>query len=496
MKLRAVALLTRALRIEARSGWTYLLRVGLVGVLMLTLYATWQGASFGGAPGLRFFELVMLTNLAILTLAGLGFFASAVSEEREAQTLGLLRMTGLTPLVILLGKSTSRLLKAVGLLLVQMPFALLAVSLGGMMPRQIVASYIALGAYLVLLANLALLFSVVVRRTYQASVLTGAALIGLAILCAQYPWLSLFPIERLDAVLSVGWSGALTSLQTWTSLGVGAGLFVLAWMLFDLCTREASPAGPGRGLVPRRRLRRLAPGRSWSGASSVAWKDYHFYASGPVGAFGVVLLIAVACAIAGWFLRRDLDSWTDVRRIFSMVFITASAVLIWLGAGRMAARVLQEELRARTLPALSLTRLSFAQILGNKALAVLLATVPAFAFLAAGIALIAPDWLWGMDVGLWTALSIWVSVLIHFSMYLLLVAYFALRVRHGAVILALFAHMLVFHVWGLFALMLSLPAFFLGGPTGVMLWSATMCVPISALAAAGIRRRLGLAVAA
>ena len=54
---------------------------------------------------------------------------SAEAEEKEEQTLGLLRMTGLNALSILLGKSTSRLLGALLLLLAQFPFTIFAITL-------------------------------------------------------------------------------------------------------------------------------------------------------------------------------------------------------------------------------------------------------------------------------------------------------------------------------------------------------------------------------
>src|SRR5439155_21710329 len=113
-----------------------------------------------GAPGLRFFQAVVQINFFFITLAGVGYFASAITEEKEEMTLGLLRMTSLNPLSILLGKSTSRVFGAVLLLLAQFPFTLLAVSLGGVSVAQVMAVYCTLGAYVFLLSNVALFCSV------------------------------------------------------------------------------------------------------------------------------------------------------------------------------------------------------------------------------------------------------------------------------------------------------------------------------------------------
>ena len=59
------------------------------------------------------------------------------------------------------------------LLLVQFPFTLLAITLGGVTLNQVLAAYCSLTAYMVLLANVGLLCSVVFRRGGLASSVTG-----------------------------------------------------------------------------------------------------------------------------------------------------------------------------------------------------------------------------------------------------------------------------------------------------------------------------------
>ena len=71
-----------------------------------------------------------------------------------------------------LGKSTSRLLGAILLLLVQLPFTLLAITLGGVTLNQVIAAYFSLMAYMVLLANVGLLCSVIKRRGGSSSSVT------------------------------------------------------------------------------------------------------------------------------------------------------------------------------------------------------------------------------------------------------------------------------------------------------------------------------------
>ena len=111
-------------------------------------------------------------------MAGFGFFATAITEEKEEGTLGLLKMAGISRAGILLGKSTSRLVSAMLLLFAQFPFTLLAITLGGVTFQQILAAYSALLAYMILVANLAMFFSVSSKRSSTASLLSA---IGVAV---------------------------------------------------------------------------------------------------------------------------------------------------------------------------------------------------------------------------------------------------------------------------------------------------------------------------
>jgi len=126
----------------------------------------------GERAGARVLGNVVFINCLFIVLAGLSHFASAITEEKEEMTLGLLRMTNLNALSILLGKSTSRVVNALLLLAAQFPFTLLAISLAawpcgrscGVLHARRVHHF---------MANLALLASVICRRTTGAAVFTA-----------------------------------------------------------------------------------------------------------------------------------------------------------------------------------------------------------------------------------------------------------------------------------------------------------------------------------
>ena len=78
-------------------------------------------------------------------------------------------MAHIGPTAMLVGKSVPRLTGAMLVLFAQFPFTLLAVTLGGVLRHQIVAGYTTLLAYLVLVAGLGLIFSVLCRTSMAAA---------------------------------------------------------------------------------------------------------------------------------------------------------------------------------------------------------------------------------------------------------------------------------------------------------------------------------------
>jgi hypothetical protein len=73
------------LRLDARALSTYAVRTVLLGLILfwmwefqMTLLFFWRGA-----PGLFFFTSIVWINVWIISLAALGRFASAITEEKE-----------------------------------------------------------------------------------------------------------------------------------------------------------------------------------------------------------------------------------------------------------------------------------------------------------------------------------------------------------------------------------------------------------------------------
>lgn len=302
-----VTLLNRSIRGDALRSSPHFVRLTGVVVLLLFLVAAHLRSSGLSTPGVEFFRNIAYLGVLLITLAGVGHFSNAITEEKEEGTLGLLLLANLSPLAILLGKSTNRLLSTLLILLAQFPFALLAITLGGISVGQIVATYLALGAYLFLIANLGLLSSVLARRSGEAAALTVLfvlVLLGLAPALKQTcselivrgyltadagfsrfaEWLMTLHLQisvlaQIEQIFDSLGNWSLLSWQCWGSLLGGGICFLASWLIFRrlLWTPDHSEPRIIRGPVVRRawRVLQLRPWR-WS----LAWKDFHFIGGG------------------------------------------------------------------------------------------------------------------------------------------------------------------------------------------------------------------------
>jgi hypothetical protein len=467
LKLPVLALFERALRIETRSAMMCWARVGLLVVILFVLFPIQTMARYGlyGAPGLRFFQEMVWVNFVFISLAGLSYFASAITEEKEEMMLGLLRMTDLNPAAILLGKSTSRLIGATLLLLGQVPFILLAVTLGGVSLNQIVAAYGTLFAYLFLLCNLALLFSVVFRNTVGAALTTGLLLLmffvgpywaaaleqgfassyqvnlargGWPILTKLIAlWRGATPSDRLGAIFRTGFAGPVFSFQVVSNLVLGFLFFLLAWAVFDLFTREQKDEAPARGLVLRRRTRRSGIPSHMAGPRAITWKDFTFISGGKFGVVAKLIAVGLLIAMFNEVYLQTGNAFNREFTGFTLIWLSLITTGIWLAIE--ASRVFKTEVRWKTLSSLMTLPISVRELAYRKVAGVLVGTLPLLAYFALGVALV-PDKVHEFITDILKermGVSMLLIGVLQYVLFLHLTAFLSLVIKRGALPLAI-----------------------------------------------------------
>lgn len=456
-----LALLTRALRQDARQLKNHIFRLCFVAFIYLALLGALLTAGAFGAPGLRLFASIAWLNAVFVTCAGIGFFSSAITEEKEEETIGLLMMAGLNPLGILLGKSTSRLIQSSMLLVVQFPFMLLAVTLGGVTPLQIMAAYVSLLAFMVLLANVALVFSTVCDRGGSAAGLTTLLLLAHFLLAAYAPslnavlpgfglsnatWYGRLLFSSLDLlaessaylrlvrIMETGFNEEIISTQVISNVVGGVLCFGLAWLVFVPSLARSAVAG-NRGLVMRSRgrFRLFSAGRAWP--MPLAWKDFQFIAGGYSFAIIKVFGYLVLFAVLAWFMAVPTSSgmtFGNVAEIYSICMIVALVV----EACVLSARIFHDEVRLQTMSTLLMLPRTIPYLAYTKTLGCLLGLLPTLACVALGAVLnpdIGPGHVFRFVIDPFT----WSLVLV-LIIFLHLVALLSLFVKWGALPMAIF----------------------------------------------------------
>ena len=399
MKLQAPAFLIRSLRQELRFVSHHVLRAGLAALVLLLFFGRVATFSMRAGVGGIFASNVMTCCYWFVTLLGGVYFCTAIVEEKEEQTLPLLKMTGASPAAILLGKSGPRLVSVLLLLLVVMPFLLLAITLGGVLPRGLLSATLGILAYAIMFCQLGLLASVVSRdfpRAFSKTITAWIVLEFLPFWCwlgseavlyvsrfgsgaaaegylqsasavsGPYEW-SQFTLAWLHENLRWfgGWTDDLVlfgNLNLYMAEFGNAGVwepqmtahlilavvfFCLSWLLFEPCSSTVVAEGFDS---PRRQSRRTRLPRR-AGTRALAWKSWQYSAGGwlwflarliaaPVIVCGIVTGIALGVgeSLSPWVLAGTL--------IISgiVIFVGSSAILL--------DRVFNTEIRDKTLSSL------------------------------------------------------------------------------------------------------------------------------------------------
>jgi len=196
----------------------------------------------------------------------------------------------------------------VPLLLVQFPFTLLAITLGGVTLGQVLAAYFSLAAYMILLANVGLLCSVACRRGGTASSVTlifliayffaaagirgvsfglvhGGLLAGNGAIAGALDraadWFQAASVaDRVDDIMQTGFAGRPVGFQVIASLAGALLFFGIAWAGFDRFTRASNVVAQRSTGLLAWLIRFGQRHRTRPGTHLMAWKEFHFVAGG------------------------------------------------------------------------------------------------------------------------------------------------------------------------------------------------------------------------
>lgn len=450
MYQKTFALTVRALRVDTRQLSPHLMRGGLGLFVLMFLFTTQQEFS-AQAPGKTLFSWIIYTNAVFASFVVPMLFASAITEEKEERMLPLLQIAGVSPLTILIGKSIPRMLSLLLIFIIQLPFSMLAITLGGISLNQILACYAGVAAYMIFLGFLALWCSVVFRLTANAIGLAGflvlgyhfapTVLYGIFAAFSSDPWWgataqagiqflgTFWPTNlfyRLSIILSSGYNEGLWSWQIGTNLLLGLFFFLLSWVSFQHFNRETDFAS-----VPKKsRIQTSRRRRPWDRA--LVWKEFYFAAGGTfylvtkLFLYGCILLL-VAGASAGWNWQQiNLNDTASIAAaIMCFVFLPLETVLT-------VARTFYPEIRDKTLSSLTMLPISTRRLAYSKLAGGLLGLIPVLVYLSLCV-LVQPKYLFEIlsEIGQnpFEALLVTANVVANILFFLHLVTWLSLRMN-------------------------------------------------------------------
>lgn len=479
------ALFNRALCVDFRLTRTHLFRFLFAVLILFSLMMAHSTSRITAAAGLVFFTQIIYLNFVFILMAGVSIFATAITEEKEEQTIGLLLMAGVNPVSLLLGKSLPRLISALLLLSIQFPFTLLSITLGGVTFSQVIAAYTALAVFLFCLANLGLLCSVVCARSRSASTLVVLALLfyflGIPLLelittvLAErrwvfadstfvgysklfFDWLGQFSVlTQINMILITGFDKSPWGMQFWGSLIFGIVLFLCACFLFTRFALTEVSTSPGRGLMSKKKSKYFSTGRAWSNA--LMWKDF-FFVNGGYG-MAVIKFCCYGIALFGLCAFIQYASRSFSREEIGFTIFWTMLIVLLIEISLVSARVFHVEVQWNTLVSTAMLPQSMAKIAYSKVIGCLLGVGPAFLYLVLGTGLCSDEIIY--DIGLILSETVFWTLCVEVLFFWHLTALLSTYIKWGALPLA-FILMWVGNMFFFFAMSLIS----LGGGTDVL----------------------------
>lgn len=402
---RATALLLRRLRLDLRGAAGHLIRLFAAAMLLVTILGAVDTAGTIGSPGLASFRWIVWCDALLISAASTTVFAMVIAGERESGTLALLRMTGTSPLTLLLGQGLSGIVIGCLLLTIQFPFIVLTTTLGGVLWKQVLAAFLALLAHLVLSAGVGLFFSTVCKRAGSAAFFTLLTQIGLW----WGPWIARWAAGRLNGGGTISLSAEqtidqftsfvdqqlvwvrlseiassfgildLVSSQFWCSLAGGALLFGLSTLVMDYRPIEVPPHSP---LIIT--LWKPARGRAWA-RWPIQGKDYRQFMGGARGLVARLLIYTGAPLATAWLMNKYAKADLNPDDFAAMVFWFGFAFLV-VELNAIASRLFRNELVEQTWSTLVLLPRPVVAIVGSKLAGVALGLLPAVLITALALA--------------------------------------------------------------------------------------------------------------
>jgi len=204
-------------------------------LLYLAVAESFRGDTFnaGQQIGKALFLGIVTVALIQVLIVVPGQAASALTSEKERETYDLLISTLLPPWKIITGKLLASLAYAVLLIIAVIPFMALSFFFGGVTVTEVLIALVGLLVTVILFGSSGILWSVIMRRSLAATVVTQATSAGFLL---GIPFLMfVFVIIFLDSFPPPAWTASPFFVYPWVMvlslhpfMALGASEFLLS----------------------------------------------------------------------------------------------------------------------------------------------------------------------------------------------------------------------------------------------------------------------------
>ncbi len=185
------------LKQESCNLWNYSGRL-LIGLAAIFVFFKVQSLDFIGAKGAVFQAIHIQLLMLLSTVAAIELYSGLLHESRRGGILGLIMMTGI-PVKEFLGSTFfSKNYQMFSLLIMQIPFCLFSVTLGGVSAEQILILYFSLFCWLFMLASIYSYAGSIYSVKKEAIIINSCLTLGIMLIFSIF---GLLPFSRIDVIL-------------------------------------------------------------------------------------------------------------------------------------------------------------------------------------------------------------------------------------------------------------------------------------------------------
>ncbi len=228
LKIGLNPVLARESRVRMR-GWKapalislYVALLGAVVLLVLSTYARASRQTFAPEIGMVIFFVLVFAQFGLLVFSAPGLTASAISGERERQTLDLLLVTRMTPLQVVVGKLGAAVGFTLLLMISSLPVYSILFFFGGVSPYRLMLTAIIYVVTVLFLGAIGISFSALFRRT-QAAVVAAYGTTFALIIVPLIATILLFEVFYDGGAVPPGWTVILGYMNPAIGLAAAAG---------------------------------------------------------------------------------------------------------------------------------------------------------------------------------------------------------------------------------------------------------------------------------